>query len=84
MDIALTLMHIRPGEEWTLDGETYDGLTWHSKTEKPTEAELKKAWKSLEPELLLAEENKKEAKDSALKKLAKLGLTEDEISALIQ
>ena len=29
---------------WTLDGESYDGLTWLSDTPKPTQAELDAAW----------------------------------------
>ena len=43
MNIPLTLNYLRPGEEWTLDGETYDGLTWLSDTPKPTEKEIKAA-----------------------------------------
>jgi len=44
MDIALALQHMRPGEEWTLNGDTYEGLTWLSDTPKPTQAELDAAW----------------------------------------
>jgi hypothetical protein len=44
MDIALALQHMRPGEEWTLNGDTYDGLTWLSKTKPPTEAEIQDAY----------------------------------------
>ena len=29
---------------WTLDGDSYDGLTWLSDTPKPTQAELDAAW----------------------------------------
>jgi hypothetical protein len=32
------------GSEWTLDGDTYDGLTWLSNTPKPTQAELDALW----------------------------------------
>jgi hypothetical protein len=32
------------GSEWTLNGDTYDGLTWLSETPKPTQAELDAAW----------------------------------------
>lgn len=44
MDIPLILSYLRPGEEWSLDGEEYSGLIWHSNTVKPTEAELFAAW----------------------------------------
>ena len=39
-NIAFTLTHSHPGEEWTLDGDDYSGLTWLSDTPKPTEQEL--------------------------------------------
>jgi len=34
------------GSRWTLDGNSYDGLTWHSNTPKPTQAELDALWES--------------------------------------
>jgi hypothetical protein len=40
MSIAHALTVLRPGEEWTLEGDTYDGLTWLSGTPKPTAAEI--------------------------------------------
>ena len=33
-----------PGTQWTLDGDTYDGLTWLDSTPKPTQAELDALW----------------------------------------
>jgi hypothetical protein len=30
--------------QWTLDGDTYEGLTWLDSTPKPTQAELDAAW----------------------------------------
>lgn len=44
MNIPMTLSFLRPGEEWTLDGDTYDGLTWLADTPKPTEPEIVAAW----------------------------------------
>ena len=32
------------GAQWTLNGDTYDGLTWLDDTPKPTQAELDAAW----------------------------------------
>jgi hypothetical protein len=29
-----------PNSQWTLNGDSYDGLTWYSNTPKPTQAEL--------------------------------------------
>ena len=39
-DYAAVLTANYPGDEWTLDGDTYEGLTWLSDTPKPTQAEL--------------------------------------------
>jgi len=43
-DYAAVLTANYPGDEWTLDGDTYEGLTWLSDTPKPTQAELDAAW----------------------------------------
>jgi len=43
MNIPMILTYLRPGEEWTLDGDEYTGLTWLSETIKPTETELRNA-----------------------------------------
>jgi hypothetical protein len=32
------------GKQWTLYGDTYDGLTWLDETPKPTQAELDAQW----------------------------------------
>ena len=32
------------GQEWALNGDTYDGLIWLSDTPKPTQAELDVLW----------------------------------------
>ena len=44
MNLAQTLNAVRPGEEWTLDGDDYSGLTWLDGTPMPTESELLAAW----------------------------------------
>ena len=43
-DYAAVLSSNYVGSEWTLNGDTYDGLTWLSDTPKPTQAELDAAW----------------------------------------
>jgi hypothetical protein len=48
MDIPATLTHLRPGEQWSLNGDSYDGLTWLDETPAPTEAELLAAWPEVE------------------------------------
>jgi len=48
MDIPAVLQYLRPNEEWTLNGDDHDGLTWLSETTKPTLDECQKAWKEIE------------------------------------
>lgn len=43
-DYAAVLTSNYPGSVWTLDGDSYDGLTWLSDTPKPSQAELDAAW----------------------------------------
>lgn len=38
------------GSSWTLDGDSYDGLTWLSDTPKPTQAELDALWPQVQYE----------------------------------
>jgi hypothetical protein len=45
MDIAKILEVKLPNSEWTLNGESYDGLTWLSNTEKPTLEQIE-SWDS--------------------------------------
>jgi len=39
-DIVKGLIALRPNEEWSLDGDTYEGLVWLSETPKPSENEI--------------------------------------------
>jgi hypothetical protein len=80
-DYAAVLSTNYPGAEWTLDGDDYDGLTWLSDTPKPTQAELDAAWPAVQQQQADAVAAKEAARQSAIDKLAALGLTVDEISA---
>jgi hypothetical protein len=51
MDISLILSRKYPGAEWTLNGDTYDGLTWLSEGDAPSEAELSAEWAQVEFEV---------------------------------
>ena len=44
IDYAAVLVANYFGSQWTLDGDTYDGLTWLSDTPKPSQEELDAAW----------------------------------------
>lgn len=44
IDYAAILKANYRSAEWTLDGDTYEGLTWLDSTPKPTQAELDALW----------------------------------------
>jgi hypothetical protein len=69
MDISQALVSLRPGAEWSLNGETYDGLqwleppVWEGGQKKPTKEEveievvrLQKEWKDTEYQRLRVKE----------------------------
>ena len=43
-DYAAVLVANYPNAQWTLNGDTYDGLTWIGPGDQPTQAELDAAW----------------------------------------
>jgi len=43
-DYAAVLTAIRPGAQWSLDGDDYAGLTWLDDSPKPTKKTLDDAW----------------------------------------
>ncbi len=51
MDIPMILSRRYPGAEWTLNGDSYSGLTWLSEGDAPTEAELQAEWAQVEYEV---------------------------------
>jgi hypothetical protein len=79
MDISTILLEKYAGFEWTLDGDSYEGLTWLSDTPKPTEKELSDLWPTVLAEVQAKEQAKLEAKQSAIAKLQALGLTVEEV-----
>ena len=83
MNIPLTLTHMRPGEEWFLDGEDYEGLTWLSDTPKPTEQELIDVYPAAIAAIQDAEAERVADRESAVAKLSALGLNEVEINAIV-
>jgi hypothetical protein len=83
IDYALILSVNYLGSQWTLDGDYYDGLTWLSDTPKPSQAELDALWESTQAKYEADKQAAIDVKASALAKLAALGLTEDEVKALI-
>jgi hypothetical protein len=79
MDIPIILVNKYSGSQWTLNGDSYEGLTWLSETPKPTEKELTDLWPEVKAELAAKAQAKIDAKASAIAKLKGLGLTIEEI-----
>jgi hypothetical protein len=82
MNIPLALENMRPGEEWTLNGNDYEGLTWLSDTPKPTEQELIDAY----PLAVAAKTAKAEAvaagQAAAVAHAKSLGFTDEMIAGM--
>jgi hypothetical protein len=83
IDYAQILTVNYPTAQWSLNGDLYDGLTWLSDAPKPTQAELDALWESTQSAIAAKEQTSKDAKASVLAKLAALGLTQDEVKALV-
>ena len=80
IDYTAILSRRYSGKEWTLNGDEYTGLTWMSDTAKPSKATLDGLWASVQQEIA-GEATAKVAARQAV--LDKLGLTADEVTALL-
>lgn len=80
IDYTLILSRKYPGAQWILRGDNFEGLEWLDQTPQPTKAELDAQWEIVLAEIEAEIQSKKAAKESAQ---AKLGLTAEEIAALL-
>ena len=81
---AQAVMSLRPGVEWTMDGDDVENITWHTPNVEPlTQEEVQAEIIRLEQEEENARVAKIQAKESAIAKLSALGLNEDEVNAII-
>lgn len=55
IDYPAVLQSIRPGCQWTLNGDDYEGLTWLDDSPKPTKKTLDDAWPQVQYERAYAE-----------------------------
>ena len=81
IDYSQILTRFFPGE-WSLNGDSYEGLIWLSNTEKPSKKQLDDLWPEVLLQLKEEEKAKENAKKSAEEKLAALGLSVDDLKAL--
>ena len=82
IDYTKILQYKYPNTEWTLNGDDYTGLTWLSDTPKPTKATLDKLWDEVQSLIESEAIAKVQAKAAAQAKLAALGLTVEDLTAL--
>jgi hypothetical protein len=80
VDYTIVLTHKYAGQEWVLNGDDYDGLTWLANTNKPTKKELDDLWPIVLAEIEDAKNAKIQAKAALLERL---GITQDEAKLLI-
>ena len=83
IDYTLILSVNYVGKQWTLNGDSYEGLDWLDVSPKPTQAELDALWESTKAAVAAKAKAAIDTRASALAKLAKLGLTQDEVKSLI-
>jgi len=82
-DYATVLTRRHASRRWKLDGDDYEGLTMLDDEPKPSKKSLDDAWLDVQAEIAAERQAKIDAHKSALAKLAALGLTEAEITALL-
>jgi hypothetical protein len=82
-DYAAVLTRRHAGREWVLNGDDYAGLEMLDGDSKPTKASLDSAWESVQAEIAAEADAKVASRNSALAKLADLGLTEAEVAAIL-
>jgi len=70
-------------KQWSMNGDDYEGLNWLDSSPKPTQEELDVLWESTQAAITAQAAQAQATKNSALAKLAALGLTQDEVKALL-
>jgi len=77
------VVSLRPGAEWTMNGDDVEGIIWHTLNVEPlTSAEVQAEVARLEQAAIDEAAAREAAKASALAKLEALGLTADEAAAI--
>jgi len=76
------ILRKRYAAEWVLNGDDYENLVWLSDSPKPTKKELDDLWESVLDQVETEKQSKIAAKEAAQAKLAALGLTVEDLTAL--
>jgi hypothetical protein len=82
--MAFAIQKLRPGVGFAMDGTDYTTIVWNAENVEPLdEAELLATIEIVKVEEEAKKQVAKDVKASALAKLAALGLTQDEVKALV-
>jgi hypothetical protein len=83
-NLEQAILFLQPDAQFTVAGGVYSGIEWLSnEIPKPTEKEVNEQLAKLQAEEAVKEQAAKDVKASALAKLSALGLTQDEVKALL-
>ena len=81
---AEAVASLRPNIEWSMNGDDVEGIIWHTPDVEPlTTAEVEAEMQRLEQASVDAEAVKVAARESAMAKLAALGLNVSEVEAIV-
>jgi len=76
IDTTQAVSSLRPGIEWSMNGDDVAGITWHTPDVEPlTEAEVTKEMKRLEAQAVTTEANRVAAVQAARTFALSLGFT---------
>ena len=82
--LSAAIFLLRPDSEFSLTNDDYSTIKWDKlEGDAPTQSELTAAIKVVKANEAKAEADKLAAKQSAQAKLAALGLTADEVAAIV-
>ena len=78
------VMSLRPNIEWSMDGDDVENITWHTPDVEPlTTVEVQAEMLRLEQAAVDADAARIAARESAMAKLAALGLNINEIETIV-
>jgi hypothetical protein len=80
---AQAVMSLRPGIEWSMNGEDVEGIIWHTENVQPlTAAEVAAEVLRLEAEAVTAAEAVAAGQDAAVAHAKSLGFTDEMIAGM--
>ena len=83
IDISQAIISLRPGAEWTMNGDDVEGIIWHTEGVEPlTNAEVQAEIARLEQAALDKEAADKAARDAAIAHAKSLGFTDEMIAVM--